>query len=200
MLDWQVNPFIPGGDAQYQIARTPEFTIYRFYEVLKGKEHWLARSRVSHFTDNPGFTPHPDIILVTKGLWRFTAPGLPDGSVVLSANDGAFQVRPAGGHRVTAESENGNGYVCITPNRHDWYDRELVIIPAGESLTLPDRGSSSFLYIGKGLAEVNGEEADPNEIIPLTGGTTIKAVTKICAVTFWKGAWPVRQADLGERT
>lgn len=202
MLKWETNPYIEGpegGDTQYQIARTPRFTVFRFYEVGPGQTHWFARSREPEFSDKPGYCPHPEIVLVTKGLWRFEAPGLPDGDHGMAVNDGGFTVRAKDAYRVTSEAPNGNGYVCIRPNRRDWYAREVVQIPAGDTVILPARSAETFLYVGKGLATVGGADADPNEIIELPAGqeTEVTAVSKVTAITFWQSSWPSTLAELG---
>lgn len=198
MLEWQPNPFEKSDGVEYQLARTPLFNVFRYYEVAKGQSHWMARSRESHFEDAPGFCPHPEIVLITRGRWRFESPNLPEKSHVLTANDGAFSVRAAGGYKVTAEGEGGNGYVCISPLRRDWFNREVVLIPKGQKVTLPARGSQSFLYLGKGSAEVLGQTVDPNEIVELPANETveIEATEKVAAVTFWRGVWPSKISEV----
>lgn len=203
-LDWQPNPYMRNaGDTQYQLARTPRFNIWRFYEVGPGQEHRLANSPLPELTDKPGFTPHPDIVLITKGRWNFAAQGLPDGDHVATRGDGAFTVRAAGGYVITTEDPNGNGYVCITPRQAEWFDREIVELEAGEQLVLPARNADTFFYACRGegtwLSPTADGDIDPNRLTALPAGedATITATTAILGITFWqRDTFPTSLADL----
>ncbi|GGD03494.1 hypothetical protein GTQ45_02015 [Pyruvatibacter mobilis] len=187
-LNWKPNPFAPGGDTQYQMARTPRFNIWRMFDVAAGQEHHLASSGLPEFPNKPGYTPHPEILLVTRGAWRFSCPDLPNGGHVFTQGDGAFKVRGKRGYVITTEDPRGNGYVCIQPREPEWFDREIVMIGAGEVLTLPARGADTFLYLGKGEALLDGGEIDPNDLIALPDDedVEIEALSKTLGVTFWK--------------
>jgi len=198
-LEWKAHPSAPLPDnMQFQVAQTPKFKIWRFYEIGPGQRHYLEKVTGRDFEDKQGFCPHTDIILVTKGKWRFEAANLPDQSHAFTVNDGAFKVRSSMQYTIVSEDETGSGYVCISPRTDDWYERELVLIPAGESVTLPARGTDTYLYIGRGDADVNGERADPNEImhVPADADMQIDAISKVTAVTFWPGAMPKKLTDL----
>jgi hypothetical protein len=165
----------------------PLFDVNRIYDVPKGFVFYGDPAKDDAI---PGMTPNTskdsEIAYIPKGSWRIDTRLHPEGGFDAVSGEGLWPDRWNSRIRFTATGDV-NGWICVQPKDSTMWNRSLVKIHDGDSMTLDVSSSDQYLVIVEGCL-LTDLQHNKNEMVKIPANTQpkITAQGESIAIRLWR--------------